>query len=220
MRQFVFSDEFGNFDFTRKQGATRFFAVGSAVIDGDEERRSIAADLHALKYKLLDSGQAVNGAFHCCEDRQAVRDQVFECLLDHQFVVHVTALDKWKAMPQIWTDDPTFFQHVWFMHFNAIMWGAKSADELVMITSELGTKKKRAAFSEAVSTVVDQKLPGKKRKEAFWRDESDAGLQVADYVLWAVMRKLERGDSRSFDIIKPKVGTVFQPFIHSTKEYY
>lgn len=180
----------------------------------------MAADLHALKYKLLDSGQAVNGAFHCCADRQVVRDQVFECLLDHQFTVHVTALDKRKAMPKIRPDDPTFFQYAWYMHFNAIMWGAKSAEELIMITSELGTKRKRAAFSKAVSSVVAQGLPGKKRKEAFWRDESDAGLQVADYALWAVMRKLERGDSRSYDIIKPKLGNVFQPFLNGATEYY
>lgn len=220
MRQFVFSDEFGNFDFSRNQGATKFFAVGSAVINGEDERKSIAADLHALKYRLLGSGQAVNGAFHCCEDRQAVRDEVFDCLLDHDFTVHVTALDKRKAQPHIRKDEPTFFQNAWWLHFNAIMWGAHGAEELVMITSELGTKKKRAAFSKAVSSVVEQKLPSKKRKEAFWRDESDAGLQVADYVLWAVMRKLERGDSRSYDLIKPKIGRVFQPFISGRREYY
>ncbi len=40
-----------------------------------------------------------------------------------------------------------------------------------------------------------------KRTLAFWPCSSDFALQAADYCLWAVTRKLERGDDRHYNTI-------------------
>jgi hypothetical protein len=64
---------------------------------------------------------------------------------------------------------------------------------------------------------INYKVP---RVLAFWPNSSDACLQVADYCLWAVFRKYELGDMRSYDLIKNKVRSEFDLFVTGTTHYY
>ncbi len=43
--------------------------------------------------------------------------------------------------------------------------------------------------------------------------------QLADYAAWAVLRKLERGDSHWFNLIDHKGSSVFEPFSGSPDHY-
>ncbi len=55
---------------------------------------------------------------------------------------------------------------------------------------------------------------------AFWPAESDPCLQVADYCVGAIQRKWERGDHRSYDLIKDKIETEFDAWAVGTRHYY
>jgi hypothetical protein len=48
---------------------------------------------------------------------------------------------------------------------------------------------------------------------------SDPCLQAADYLTWAVQRKYERDDSRSYDLIEPLIRSEFEPFSTGDTQY-
>lgn len=48
----------------------------------------------------------------------------------------------------------------------------------------------------------------------------DPCLQVADYCAWAIQRKWERADTRSYDMIKHMITREYDLWSHGTKLYY
>ena len=80
-----------------------------------------------------------------------------------------------------------------------------------VIAAQIGTKKRRKAMRLAIADVVDQTTRCK-WEVAFWPAESDPCLQVADYCCWAIQRKYEQSDTRSYDLIKDKIKSEFRPY--------
>jgi hypothetical protein len=61
----------------------------------------------------------------------------------------------------------------------------------------------------ALEDVVDQSAWWcKSYQAAFWPAESDPCLQIADYVTWAVQRKYQQQDERSYELIEDKTRQV------------
>lgn len=83
-----------------------------------------------------------------------------------------------------------------------------------------GTKARKAAFHKAIDEVVSQVLPLVKVQTAFWPAASDPCLQVADYCTWAIQRKWERADLRSYDLIKRKIRSEYDLWRIGTIHYY
>lgn len=81
-RIYLYADESGNFDFSRKEGATRYFVLTTVAFFDD--RRALA-DLGALREAVSRELAMPLTLFHASEDRQAVRNRVFEALRPHQF---------------------------------------------------------------------------------------------------------------------------------------
>ena len=76
----VFADEFGNFDFRRKSGASRYFGLTTVTFFDDQQAR---ADLQQLRFDLAWEGVTHSGPFRATTDQQAIRDRVFEVLNLH-----------------------------------------------------------------------------------------------------------------------------------------
>jgi len=53
-----------------------------------------------------------------------------------------------------------------------------------------------------------------------WPDGPDPGIQIADYCAWAIQRKWERQDTRSYAIIQRKIATEFPAFAVGSHLYY
>lgn len=221
--KYLFADESGNFDFSRKNGATRYFAVGTFLVEGEPMRLRLERELSQTRYALIEKGFALEGAFHATTDKQAVRDDVFEAVNRTTFRADVTMLEKSKAQPQLTASDERFYQYAWYYHFKPLIWRhvVERGDRLIVVAASLGTKKKRQLFRDAVNDVIAQCCPyGISRQVVALSDESDYGLQAADYVLWAVMRKYEGGDSRSYDLVSSSVASEYDLFQGGTKHYY
>ena len=202
-RVHVFADEAGNFDFSRKRGASRFFILSTVVFPNGHE--PVAAALRALRFELAWEGVDLVREFHATEDRQQVRDRVFEVLRDHDFRIDVTILEKPKAREGIRRSEEQFYQTAWFFHLhNVLPELVKADDELHVVAASLGTKSKRASFRTAIESAVREVSPAGART-AFWPAAADLCLQVADYCAWALQRKWELGDSRSYEIIKDRI---------------
>jgi hypothetical protein len=158
--------------------------------------------------------------FHATEDPQAVRDEIFDLLGRSDLRVDATILEKRKAQPHLHSER-ALYKMAWYMHFKYVAPRvATRHDRLMVMAASLGTKKKRSAFHRAVDDVVHQVAPCHSYRVAFWSMESDPCLQVADYCTWAIQRKWERSDTRSYDLIKSKIHSEKDIWRVGTRYYY
>jgi hypothetical protein len=220
-RRYLFSDESGDLQFRRHHQVTRYFAVGTMLIE-EEQLGQLRAKLAAVRDELAWRNQGLDSTFHATSDTPQVREAVFSTLADLDFRVDVTILDKPKAQPQTRIDGPTFFQYAWFFHLKHLAPAVLAEnDELLVVAASIGTKKGRAAFRKAIEEVLTQCVSFRvKRTLAFWRDDSDFALQAVDYCLWAVMRKIERGDDHYHRLIKDKIHSAYDLWQSGTTLYY
>lgn len=215
-RKFVFADECGNFDFSAQKGASRYFILVSVTLgnctSGDrllELRRNLAA-----KGKRLDLDE-----FHATTDEQAIRDQVFPIIAATPLRVDAVILEKRKAYPRIRATDDLFYKHAWYQHMKYVAPRiANPGDDLLVVGASIGTAKKRKLFHGAVASVLKQISPS--AQVACWTSTSEPCLQIADYCAWAIQRKWERNDVRSYDLIKHQIKSEFDIFEVGGKYFY
>jgi len=81
-------------------------------------------------------------------------------------------------------------------------------------------KSTKAGVHEAVTEVVNQVSPTITCHCAFSPSASDPCLQVADYLTWAIQRKYESNDPRSYNLVSHLVKSEFEPFRRSGMLYY
>ncbi len=216
MRKYVYADESGNFDFSQRRDASRTFILTTVLIDD----HSIESDLLELRRELAWSGIDLTKGFHANNDSWRVRERVFNVLSEHNFRVDATILEKRKARPAIHSEI-RFYHHAWFFHMNGVAPEiASESDELFVVSSSIGSGKKRRAFYNAVRDVIEQTSPTRNHTSVMWPAESIPCLQVADYCSWAIYRKWERGDTKFYDIIEDKIRTEFDLFGRGTSYYY
>lgn len=216
-RLHVFADEAGNFDFRRADNVSRYFIVCTVVMPSYEA----ATPILDLKRRLAWERQSIGDYFHATTDSQAVRDAVFAEIVRHDFTIQATILEKSKAQPQTRTTDAMFYQYGWYYHF---LYGLrpflKDADELHVTAASLGTKKGQVGFTDAVREVVKKLDRSSKVRTSFWPCHSDPCLQLTDYCTWAIQRKWERGDARSYDLIKDRITYEYDTFAKGDVHYY
>ena len=109
-RVHLFADEAGNFDFSRKAGASRFFILTTVAFP--EGHDALATSLRALRFELAWEGIDFRREFHATDDTQAVRNRVFEVLAAHDFRVDATILEKPKARPALRRSDAVLLPDV------------------------------------------------------------------------------------------------------------
>jgi hypothetical protein len=98
---------------------------------------------------------------------------------------------------------------------------ASGAKELHLNTASVGTKKDQAVYTLAVNNVVQQTLGSSVKWVAtFKQAATDPCLQVADYCSWAIQRKWERADERSYSLIKDRIRSEFDLWGPGKKHYY
>lgn len=215
-RVHVFSDEAGNFDFKAAPGATRYFILGTVTI----RDLQLGTQLQDLRRELAWQGVGLESSFHATEDKQFVRDQVFGLLASADFRFDSIILEKRKTIPSRQNQE-AIYKLAWFLHFKYL--GPQivgKSDDLLVVAATIGTKKRRRAIRLGIEDVVNQSVPLNRWEVAFWPSESDPCLQVADYCTWALQRKYESDDTRSYELIQSKVRLEFEAFALGTSYYY
>lgn len=116
MDRYAFGDEAGNFDFSRGQGAARYFVLCTVSADSCD----VGDDLLHLRRELGWRGLHLeHHSFHATEDPQAVRDEVYDLLGRSDFRVDATILEKRKAQPHL-ESERALYKMAWFLHFKHI----------------------------------------------------------------------------------------------------
>lgn len=214
----VFADEFGNFDFSLKVGASHYFGLTTVTFFDDQQAR---ADLQDLRFDLAWEGVMHPGPFRASTEQQAIRDRVFAVLEPHNFRVDATILEKRKTQPQVRSRQTRLYQYAWWLHMRYVAPRIASADDqLLVIAASIGTKKELESFRGGVRDVMRQVSPSFTTATAQWPANSDTGLQIADYCAWAIQRKWESGDTRSYDLIRDKIRSEFDVFRLGRAYYY
>lgn len=216
-RLHLFADEAGDFALKRGPNIPNYFILGTVCLKSCD----LGTDLLALRRDLAWRGVALGEYFHATSDNQAVRDAVFDLIRGSDLQIHATIMEKAKAQPQVRETRERFYKYGWLYHFKYSHRKYLTAgDELHITAASIGTKKGQRAFSGAVNDVVQQVIGRKQWQASFWPSGTGPCLQIADYCVWAIQRKWERGDTRAYDLIKDKVAHEYDMWAHGKNLYY
>jgi len=213
----VFADESGNFDFTRGRGASRYFILTTVTL-----RDTRPGDaLLALRRELAWDRVGLDTEFHATTDTQAVRDRVFALLAQHTFRVDATIIDKPRVPLAARTTDLALYGHAWTLHLARVLPEiAGPGDESLVVGASIGTRRRRAAFHDAIAQAADATGFGTECRVASWDAASDPCLQLADYCSWAVQRWWEGGDPRARAAIADRIMGEYLPYPPDAPSFY
>jgi len=215
---YVFLDEGGNFDFSAN--GTKYVTL-TAV--SQQRPFSWFSELADLRYDYLESGLDIE-RFHAAEDRQAVRDTVFEIIAKHTGSLRIDALivEKRKTGPVLQPIE-AFYPRMLGYLLRYVLEGEmrKGHTQVVVITDTLPHRKKRESIRKAVQQTMATMAPaGVAYQILHHTSQSCIGLQVADYCNWAIYRKWADCDERSYAGIRVAIASEFDIFRTGTRYYY
>jgi hypothetical protein len=215
---YVFLDEAGDFNFSLT--GTRFFTLTTIT---NIRPFSWDAPLISLKYDLIEVGLDIE-YFHAAEDRQAVRDQVFTIIANNLTNLRINSLmvEKRKTGPALQILEKFYPRMIgYLLRYVLNPKNLRDFAEVIVITDSIPFSRKREAIEKAVKQTLSRMLPtGTKYRILHHASKSCAGLQVADYCNWAIFRKWERGDLRSYDLIRSGIQSEFDIFKSGHRYYY
>ena len=204
---YLFLDEAGNFDFS--PGGTKYFIL-SAV---SKERPFRAyQEMTELKYDLVENGKDIE-YFHASEDAQAIRNDVFSIIQRNLGGVRVDSIvvEKRKIGPKMRPEEHFYPRMLGYL-LRYVLNGYPLAQykEVIVFTDQIPVKKKRGAIEKAAKTTLASMLPAAVRYRVLHHDsKSNMDLQIVDYCSWAIYRKWDAGDTRSYQLIQPVVASEF-----------
>ena len=215
---YIFLDEAGNLDFSR--GGTRYFILSSVT----KERPFLAyKELAELKYDLVELGANLE-YFHAAEDNQATRNRVFDIIRRNLAGIRVDSLivEKCKTSETLRAEERFYPEMLGYLLRYVIEGHDLSRfAEVIVFTDRIPVQRKRQAVEKAVKVTLAQKLPKGCRYRVLHHDsKSNCDLQIADYCNWAIYRKWDRADARSYDLIQPVVRSEFEIFQNGSTIHY
>jgi len=200
--RYIFADEAGDFTFNRNQNVSRYFILCTVTMPD----LRLAQALHHLRHELVWRRVPIGDYFHATVDTQGVRDLVYGEIVRHDFDVQATICEKAKAQPQVRVSKARFYKYPWYYHFRfGIRPQIRPPLRILTTAASIGSKKERATFTNALDDVMSQTVGNAHYAVDFRPSQTDCGLQVADYCAWAIQRKWERNDFRSYNLIKARI---------------
>lgn len=215
---YIFIDEGGNLDFS--PSGTKYF-----VLSGISQERpfDIYEDLTNLKYDLLEQGLDIE-YFHASEDKQKIRDLVFNIIKKYLTKLRLDSLvvEKRKTGTTLQVDERFYPEMLgYLLKYVVERYDLSIVKQVLIFTDKIPLNSKREAIEKAIKTTLKHKLPsGVAYKTFHHSSKSNFNLQIADYCNWAVYRKWESADERSYQYIKEFLKSEFDIFRSGTTYYY
>lgn len=210
---YMFADETGNLDYNVAGGASRYFGIGTATWLGDHGAYLWQAT--ELRFKHAQAGIELPAGYHAVNDSNATRKEVYDLIQSQAPRFDTTFLAKTKAYSYVRAKGESYlYQMAWYLHFKKVAGYVTSpGDMLYVAVATLGTKARKRAFQQAIDQVCAlHGPPWATVVVAHWDSGNCWGLQVADYGLWAVQRRLERGDNKYMAAVQPTLRSEFLPW--------
>lgn len=208
---YLYLDEYGNFDFSEK-GTTHFIMTCVTA----KRPFSAAHALLDLRYDLLEDGLCIE-RFHACEDVDKVKSAVYDRIAANRngMKTYIVCLDK-TLMPE----DAKNAKDIYALSFALIMNEVKAREctartkLAVVVTDRLPKEAERKAVDKPIKEYMKREFQNVGIPYSLMHHSSscDPNLQIADYMCWAVQRKIVRGKdwplSKVKDFIK-EIGYAF-----------
>ncbi|RJR28358.1 hypothetical protein C4564_05645 [Candidatus Microgenomates bacterium] len=227
---YLFIDEAGNFDFSPK-GTKYFVLTCLSTFQPIEERERLLA----LRYELLADG-IDQEFFHATEDKQIVRDKVYEIVtnLKDDIEVHTVIAQKNKTNPVLYREEyekkgrkivrvvgadfyqklcQTLLQYV-FRRSNF-----KGTDKIVVVLGSIFTRDKQSYILKALKRYLKANF-AMPFEIYFHISQADLNCQLADYFGWAIYVKKERNEERPYKLVQSKIKSSFEIFSRGATTYY
>ena len=215
MTVFLFFDESGDLNFS--PNGSRYVVFGALTT---REPATLLRPLSDLRYDMIVRGVAIE-EFHASEDRQAVRDQVFQVLAETGgFEFDAVIVEKRKANPVL--HDPARFYPQFAGYL--LQYVFKRYDDptecVVVITDTLPIKKRRKAMEKAFKSFIRRRLGRRPFSVLHHASAAHACLQAADYCNWAIYKKWKDGEMRPYRMISRFVRSEFDMLARGTEYFY
>ncbi len=233
---YIFIDESGDFNFS--PSGSKYFILTCVSTIKPLEKRDIFSD---LKYKLLREGFNQE-YFHATEDKQVVRDQVFNLIkgLDGFEVDSVVAQKNkvnWSLYEELDTTkkqvgfkikikkveqklykqiSETLLQYVARRYLKYRNW---NIEKIVIVFGALFFGSKQEFVKKYIKSYFKENFE-KVPYTYFHQVKADINCQIADYCGWAIFVKWERQETRPYEQIKNKIKSEFDIFERGDTTYY
>jgi hypothetical protein len=228
---FIFVDESGDFNFS-PTGSHYWSITALCTLNPIIGRDT----LMELLYELAAAGGGQE-YFHATEDLQSVRDQVFQRINKlPAYEIHSVSAEKCKCNPAVYCErvrkgdkwitvvNPDRLYHICgrtLLKYIFKRHAFKNAERIVVVLSEFHSSKRR---HDAIEKLLRDYLKNVVKIPFFiyfHATKTDFNCQIADYYAWAISRKLERKDTRSYDLVKHRIQSDFDIFAAGDNtEYY
>ncbi len=214
---YIFLDESGNFVFSHK--GTQYLVFCAVTMS---DIFPLMNDLNLLKHRLIREGYDIE-YFHASEDRQAIRNRVFDILEKATgYEVDSVIVEKAKTNPSL-RDSPKLYVRVYEWLLKYVLY-RHEFEKIVVFTDTIPHMKKREAMKKGLKEAI-RKIVGRDRPFHILHHSSKSHfcLQAADYCCWAIYRKWGNWggvEMRPYGKIKQKVSSEFDIFERGATLYY
>lgn len=216
---YVFIDVSGNYDFSTS--GTNCLVITSLICN---DINPGILDLYALKHSVIDQGIDVE-YFHASEDRQAVRDGVFDIIsgLGHLRIDSVI-VDKSKTDPLLQPLNrfyPTMTKYLLQYPFDPRGMDVSRFDKVfIFMDRESSHTSEREALIKAVKLSLVSHLQDVPYVICMHNTGTHPYLQIVDYCSWAIYVKCERGELRPYNAIRNLIKSEFYIYHNKTTKWY
>ena len=216
---YVFIDVSGNYDFSKT--GTEYLVLTSLLCT---DIRPGILELYALKHNLIDQGLDVEH-FHAAEDKQAVRDKVFDIIssLNHLRIDSVV-VEKRKTGPSLRPLKrfyPMMIENLLKYPFDPKGIDVSGFDKVfIFMDREASSRTEREALKKAVKLPLAQHLGDVPYVICMHRSGTHSYLQMADYCSWAIYVKWEKNEYRPYKKISKLICSEFPIFASGLAVWY
>lgn len=196
---YIFVDESGNFDFSPK--GTKYYTLTSLC---DTRPFPSYDGLTELKYDLIEQGLDIE-SFHAAPDKQPVRDKVYAFIKTfiNQIEIDSIIVEKCKVHPKLYSPEKFYPMIFSFLLDFVLSRRLSIPTEKVIVFID---KCKERGIEKGIKTYFRNKVdPSITFHVLHHQSKSNRNLQVVDYINWAIFRKWENKDERSYSIIRDAI---------------
>jgi hypothetical protein len=211
---FAFFDESGEYTYHSKSGK---YLVFTGIVTATPALFS--HEFACLKYDLLQHGHCVE-RFHASEDKQFVRDRVFKIIADSsEYAIHSIVVRKNKVHPSL---HKYGVYSVAYRTLLKYLVGAGGVQQIHIVVDTVPDKYQEAAMKVNLKLRAEEVLSPLKIPFSLdhHSSHSHALLQVADYCAWAIQKKWQAQDVRSYDLIQNKIRNEFDIYAKGIMDFY
>lgn len=218
---YVFLDEGGNLDFS--PSGTKYFTLTCVSIF---RPFVLHTALDSYKYDLIEHRIMPRidlEYFHAAEDNRHIRNKVLGMLASrlNPQSVDCVIVEKAKTGPALQVEDKFYPRMLGYLLRFVVNRYATIIGEVVVITDSIPVARKKRAIEKALKSVLATMLPsGTPYRIMHHNSKAHYGLQIADYLNWALYRKWERGDAVPFSTVAHLFNSEFEIFRAGKRFYY